>query len=162
MNRTAIIFFMTFAAALGCEGCTAKKSSDQQTGAASKQSVKTTVENISGDLYLIGGASQDQANQMALAIQKAHKENEPILTGLQLEEKGDWIKVIGYYEKLLSNKQYQWEAHAGLARAYEALGQYEKAIEHLEIKMKSVADWARPEYEAKLAALKVKAARQNP
>ncbi len=112
-----------------------------------------------GSHLIVGGASEKQATNLTQLVQAAHEENAPLRKGRELEQQERWFEAIEHYKTLLAFPGVAWEAHRGLAASYEAIGDYGKAIEHLE--SSPPKDYARPEYESKISALKIKAISQS-
>lgn len=132
---------------IGCSARDAQNRNAHTQPSDSKQDARVTV---------VSGLPKEQAESFAYAIKKAQVENTPIVRGRELEEQRRWQDAIKHYEQVLASGKFAREAHAGLARIYEILAEYDKAIEHREQELLLIADWAKPEYQKKLSELKAK------
>ncbi len=98
----------------------------------------------------------EEAESFQKTLEKVGRESEPILKANRLAQQGKWQDAIEAYEVAVKIKHFEGEARLGMARAYEELENYEKAIEHLELGLPLINDWARPKYEKKITELKIK------
>ncbi len=137
-------------------GCSADRPSQSQKKENQTVVTETQATKSSGTHYILGGMTKEQGETLGKAIQEAQVEMAPILKGSELEKQGKWSEAIQHYQALLESKEFGWNAKRGLARAFEAMGDYEKAIFYLE--QSPPKDYAKPEWEKELSRLKAKAA----